>query len=307
MGAFKTLKKSDVQVSPYAANKQWVVTPFDYNLLGIRILTGQNATGSFYSQSDAKTTDSASGFNKHRRLVYEAIQQLYYSNYTSGSYLTSTSSYDNFDTTTLCIVPTQSRTPERYYNGVWKFWPTSSQAIVRVLSIPREIYGSKLIPGTIQISGGNYNIIDDKEGNLFDLASGSAFVGNVVYPHGMIVITNPTYSIIFPTSSTDPFTFPGRARSGSFNLFFKGEHMIFENEVRCQVNEDEFNFTLNPSVSSDHSGSLRGFTTSSAFNPYVTTIGLHNEAGELIAVGKLPNPIQIPRNTDINFVIRYDY
>lgn len=92
--------------------------------------------------------------------------------------------------------------------------------------------------------------------------------------------------------------------SGSFNLSFKGEYIIYENDIRCNLTEDEFNFTLNPSA--NISGSVIGFVSSSVFNPYMTTIGLYNEARELLAVGKLSQPIQIPRNNDICFVIRYD-
>ena len=94
--------------------------------------------------------------------------------------------------------------------------------------------------------------------------------------------------------------------SGSFNLSFKNEHTIYENEVRCIVKESEFNLSYNPTLTSDESGSLYGFATSSSFNPYVTTLGLYNDNNELLAVAKFGKPLLISPDTDMTFVVKYD-
>lgn len=306
-GAFKTLKASDVHTLPYTANKLWQVTTASYSSLGIKMFVGQNITSSvFYSSSDAKTTDSASGATQYRRLVYNSIKQLYYSNYLSSSYQLYSSSADNFEQTTINYQKTlyPLGVYQQWYNGAIKFFPTASDSIIRVLSIPQDIFGSKIVPGTFNITSSGYNINDDKEGNLFD--NNQTLVGNIIYPHGLAIITNPNYMILFPTASNDNITVASGQKSGSFTLSFKGEHIIYENEVRCNLTEDEYNYTLNPSISSDGTGSLYGFVSSSVFNPYVTTIGLYNEAGELLVVSKLGKPVQIPRNSDISFIVRWD-
>ena len=51
---------------------------------------------------------------------------------------------------------------------------------------------------------------------------------------------------------------------------------------------------------------MAGFQTSSAFKPYVTTIGLYNENNELLVVGKLASPIRMSNETDTTFVVRWD-
>ena len=38
------------------------------------------------------------------------------------------------------------------------------------------------------------------------------------------------------------------AYTGSFSLSFKNEHILQENEVRCLVNESDFNLSYNPSL-----------------------------------------------------------
>ncbi len=309
-GAYKTLKKSDVQVLPYYANKSWIATATSYNSLGIKIFVGQNLSSSDYFKptSDTITTDSASGETEYRRLVYEEIKQLYYSNYLSASYRTLSSSFDNFEQTTICtpIEAINSNSYQNYYNSAIKYFPTASDSIIRVISIPKNIIGSKIIPGTFQLTGSGYNILDDKEGNLFDNSSTKTLVGNIIYPHGLAIITNPNYLITLPTASSDSFSVQSGQKSGSFWMSFKGEYIIFENQIHCHISEDEFNYTLNPSITTDFSGSLVGFATGSVFNPYVTTIGLYNQSNELLAVGKLSSPIFIPRNSDITFKIQFD-
>ena len=89
-----------------------------------------------------------------------------------------------------------------------------------------------------------------------------------------------------------------RRFSGSIELVWKNEHIINENQIVCTVGENEFNISQNPTISTDTSGSLRGFATESYFEPYVTTI--------LLAVAKLAQPIPLSSTTDTNFIIRYD-
>ena len=48
------------------------------------------------------------------------------------------------------------------------------------------------------------------------------------------------------------------------------------------------------------------FCTGSYFSPYITQIGLYNEANQLVVVGKLSQPIPISLETDTTFVINFD-
>jgi hypothetical protein len=92
-----------------------------------------------------------------------------------------------------------------------------------------------------------------------------------------------------------------------YSISFLAESTIYQNEVRCLVNENDFNYTLNPSAIKDGtSGSYINVVTGSDFRPYATTVGLYNDVDELLVVGKLSTPYPIPSNTDITFVIRWD-
>lgn len=91
-----------------------------------------------------------------------------------------------------------------------------------------------------------------------------------------------------------------------FTVSFTAQLTVYENQIRCHVNENELNMSQNPSICSDSSGSLYAFTSGSDFHPYVTAIGLYNGANQLLAVGKLSQPYPVPSNTDITFIVKYD-
>ena len=109
------------------------------------------------------------------------------------------------------------------------------------------------------------------------------------------------------------------------------ETTIYQNEYRCRVLENEYNYSQNPTVFKAPTiftgsafapmyapvsgspiygqiidGTLADNVTGSEFSPYVTTIGLYNDASELLVVGKLATPYPIPKNTDITFIVKWD-
>jgi len=92
-----------------------------------------------------------------------------------------------------------------------------------------------------------------------------------------------------------------------FTMSFQAESTIYQNEVRCHVNENDFNYTLNQSANiQGTSGSYIDAVTGSDFHPYTTTVGLYNDQDQLLVVGKLSRPYPVPQNTDMTFIIRWD-
>lgn len=92
-----------------------------------------------------------------------------------------------------------------------------------------------------------------------------------------------------------------------YTLSLNAETTIYQNEVRCRVSENDFNYTLNPSANkAGTSGSYIDAVTGSDFHPYATTVGLYNDQDQLLVVGKLSTPYPIPENTDLTFIVRWD-
>jgi len=144
------------------------------------------------------------------------------------------------------------------------------------------------------MNGGTF--VDNTQGTfLINSASSNTFTVNQNY----FSTEEQTFTInyIEPSSATD------------FSLSFKNTHLIFENEYMCTIDEDDFNFTLNPTarkLKSINGEELANFATGSNFKPYVTTIGLYNDEGELLVVGKLGQPTKMSEKTDTTFIVRFD-
>ena len=64
--------------------------------------------------------------------------------------------------------------------------------------------------------------------------------------------------------------------------------------------------SVNPSMLQDDNESYQPYVSSSDFSPYITTIGLYNSSGSLMAVAKLAQPIKKRNDMDLNFLIQID-
>ena len=88
---------------------------------------------------------------------------------------------------------------------------------------------------------------------------------------------------------------------------FSSSLTIYETQYKCTINENEFNVSLNPSIlTSGSTDTLEPYCTSSYFSPYITTIGLYNEAQQLLAIGKLSQPLPLSPTTDTTILINID-
>ncbi|WP_286984190.1 hypothetical protein [Haliea sp.] len=293
MSAFKQFLAQDILISPFEVNKGFSFTSSSFldSTVGIAILNG--VSGSFLTN---KTITNIDNFQEFKSLVFDSIKHLYYSNYSvssssdpinlptdirgsqpEGDTIQGSRPYPNFDNYLQSTL---------HFN---KFVLTGSDDL-SVVSIPSKLYGDQIQPHSFNLTDGTTIFTDDGEGNIL---SGSNIIGNIFYPHGIAVVTSGSENIDFVT--------------GSVTCSFSSSRTIYETQYKCTLRENEFNFTQNPTiVEGSLSGSLRGFATASYFEPYITTIGLYDEAQNLLAVGKLAIPYPSPRSTDTTFIINLD-
>ena len=78
----------------------------------------------------------------------------------------------------------------------------------------------------------------------------------------------------------------------------------------CRATADEFNFSTNPTFVDD-TGRIRvidiGEETTQRSFAFVTSIGLYNAAGDLLAVAKLSRPVEKNDERDLTFRVRLDF
>ena len=91
---------------------------------------------------------------------------------------------------------------------------------------------------------------------------------------------------------------------------FSSSFDIIETQYKCTLKANEFNYSLNPTlkVNAYSSGSeeYKSFVTEDTFSPFVTSVGLYNEDQELVAVGKLSQPLPTSQTTDTTIFINID-
>ena len=151
--------------------------------------------------------------------------------------------------------------------------------------------------------------------------SGSALnstrVGNVFYRQGLIVVSDPRpkYRQVFAgnprTTNTGSFDYSEGVDSAyyGFSTSFKSTVTTTEYEYVCNAAEGDFNLTMNPTIRMNNDSTndeLKGFVTHSAWTPYASCIGLYNNEGQLLAVGKFGSPIAIRDDVNMNFIVRFD-
>ena len=141
----------------------------------------------------------------------------------------------------------------------------------------------------------------------------TSVAGNVFYRNGELVVSSPM----------PKYNIGAGAFGNTFNVSYKGTHTIYENEVLIRVPKDQHNVSMNPTATytpstdkqlseTEQSNALPGSHRKTMFingkvNPYITTIGLYNDMGQMVAVSKLAQPIQKRNDIDMNFIVRWDY
>lgn len=119
------------------------------------------------------------------------------------------------------------------------------------------------------------------------------YVGNVFSKQGIVVFSSPDYRV------NDIIKTP-------FTASYRSTMTINEFSTVAKLDAGDFNMSTNLSLTKDDDSTFYPFVSGSTFSPYITTIGLYNDFGELLAVAKLAQPIKKRNDVDMNFLIRID-
>lgn len=302
MSAFKKLDRRDVYTTVHLATKSWFVSGSDTSYNGLSFLSGVSGSLVFSGSTDLASLKFPS-YSFNQLLQYRSTRQLYYGNISEDLL---TGSFEEYPQSSI-------------YSG-----SRSIGSRLGVVSFPRTRYGVGIKPNSIEANvdtsyienesnyvsetiaaGGEYienlpsgSIIDDGEGQLITVGSYAGKedgekVGDIFYNHGILSFTEEYFDKYF---SNRPVT----------NLSWKSLYPIYTSNYTLKIRDEEFNFSQNPSSTKDNFGNISDNITGSYFKPYVTTVGLYNDAKELLAVAKLNQPIPKSTDTDMTLVIKLD-
>ena len=319
----KRIPKSDINIRPFKAYKEW-----DKASAGVTLLEALDGN---YTSNDTNTITtgllSGSVYNKHS--VFGQLRAQFYNGNEDNPVNRLGSKTNIYDTTN----------PERLLSGSAK-----------VISIPQNCIGDGIKKGSVLLDNDGTYYVDDKYSNLILSGSTSTRIGNVFYNQGLVVITSGSNSkltgswdISFKSTQTiyeneyliivneDEFNIStnpsaivevGRETlsiTGSDNKIYKtttnpGVKYIRKKSTLENGNTLDYRFT--GSYSGSNSASFAGFehydfsgsidSTGSFLAPFITTIGLYDDNCDLVAVAKLPQPIKSDPELPVNFIIRFD-
>ena len=318
MSVYKSLTTSDVIVTPFKTNKSFSFkgNAFTGSNVGIDRFMGQN------SPFTTNLLDTGQIVSQSKSLIYNSIKQLYYSNYireeNGSTVLTSSVNPDGVRIGQSGIQPMYDNfLPNTLLAN--RLFPTASLDEIGVISIPSNLFGEYVMPGTFryEYNGTSDGIItDDGNGGLFQ---DGAKIGDIIYQHGMAIITAAGSSITGSVYGTAIYGtgIYSNANSNDLNYListndvtcsFQSNLTIYESQYKCTLNPNEFTYTQNPSAisGSTNSGIPYDFLTGSYFQPYITTVGLYNNANQLVAVGKLSQPLQSSNISDTTILVNLD-
>lgn len=315
MGAFKKLFKQDSYITHRNTKKDWNISGSSFSEYGIVAEKVDSAYLSSLKQlyypdkklSLIETSVTCSGINTAS--YYEIVSH----------------SFDYYPQTSLYFSQSRELSNSNY-----------------LYSIPRDLYGTHIEPGVsinlvytelektfytsqsywennytdeslFELVRTDFNLKDDGEGNIYIEGSNPVeYVGDIVYPHGVIVITDPRVTRTLTDKIPD-------------SISWRSNHPVFTQNYHCHVSDFEFNSTQNPTALSSsiktlydnngdvfktcgkyNNGELLPNLTGSEFKPYITTVGLYTESNELVAVAKLTRPIPKPNNTEMTIIVQLD-
>lgn len=212
---------------------------------------------------------------------------------------------------------------------------------VFIINVSRSRYKESIKPGSLSLtlkSGANSITLTDNSNDVsttsyiesnryYTLVQGTAGsnTSSVVNPNGSygylfpdlgIIVLNPkalAASIPNGGLNFDISTYPLLRHVQLYNLIVAGLSFSLQSVETVssafyftRVKNKEYNYTTNPSVIDDNGNIL---FNDMVYNPqtYITTVGLYNDDGELLAVAKLSKPQVKDFTRELNLRIKLDF
>ena len=263
-----------------------------------------NDTGSFgYSPSKCI-------YNQYRQLVFgDETQDFQFSDHTADSI--------------YVINIERARYKQNLKPGSLNLWLSKTSgtglATIKLTDDSVSVTGSAKMTNL----GRQYNIVSGADGvmkgtTISQVASSASY--GLFYPDAGVIILNAE---AFAQGGTTGMTQIGQPTVSSntngnnhtelFNVIKAGAHFIIDSEERVssqyyftRVKNFELNYTTNPSFI-DNTGTLNFDTMIDMPRVYITTVGLYNDNGDLLAVAKLSQPLAKDFTKEALVRVKLDY
>ena len=184
----------------------------------------------------------------------------------------------------------------------------------------------------IDDSGATTNPSVNAGGRVFNVVSGSIATGTAVTKLAATAQPGGGYGLFYPDLGIIALNAPVAATSASvtravgaagansnnagefYNSAVLGAYFVSRREENlntthyfCRATNKKFNYSNNPTFFTSSDGSLTNVSFNSDPKSYITTVGLYNDANELLAVAKLSTPILKSFSREAIVKVKLDY
>jgi hypothetical protein len=91
-------------------------------------------------------------------------------------------------------------------------------------------------------------------------------------------------------------------------ITYKASHYIYEHNYICRIGAGEYNSPTNPTAvyGSDATPVYASNELRTVGLAYISTVGLYNDENELLAIGRLANPLNNDPLQSLSIKVRFD-
>ena len=255
------------------------------------------------------TNDTGSFGYSATKAVYSQYRQLVYGDETQDF------KFDDISPDGLYVLNiNRGRYKQNLKPGSLNLWLTSASYTTHLTDDSVTNTGS----ATITNLGRQFNIVSGVNGerlgsSLTQITNSGSF--GLFYPDAGILLLNPN-----PLGEVMPSLLPAASQNTDDNNHTKllqhmenGAHFILDSEERIssqyyftRARNTEFNYTTNPSFI-DSNGNLLFTTMIDMPKVFITTVGLYNDDGTLLAVAKLSQPLSKDFTKETLIRVKLDY
>ena len=322
---FKRLDPRDINITPFKAYKEFTVTNMDSGSGVYGFTAISSSAHNFNPDTATKTTfDSASFYHMP---TWFMINQMYYrdtENNFNNFGQNNGKQYRLLQPSASIISVSKDLYGERIKPKSVTLTDDSGASTLTIKDDGNgNLYDNAFSSSFATFASGGFS-------NSDIIKSTGSFVGNVFYEQGVLVFTNTGSRFVDIGTKTG---------TDGYSLKYKSQITIREHSYTCVVGEGELNSTNNISATKERSGSIsvsgsqswkmfppghataksgsynhyyqaaneyNNFVTHSAFQPYITKVGLYNDFNELIAIGQLSHPVKNEKELALAINVRFD-
>ena len=169
-----------------------------------------------------------------------------------------------------------------------------------------------MVSGALNIGTGN-------EGTINSVTASNGLGWGLFYPDAGVIILNPaaissSVGVLFNSASAANTYHNVTNMHNLFGAFKKGEDFqarrtenVSTSHYFVRANNREFNFSNNPTFVTGSTGQFVQPTFERDPKVYITTVGLYDDANELLAVAKVSKPIEKSFDKEVAIKVKLDF